>query len=126
MAKKKKNRIDTASDSEPMTNNPFGSLGGMREQLPEGPAPGQAETPADNAAAPWRVTKTRKGGWPLSIEKRPGNKVVTVVANVERGGEELLKALKKRCGAGGVHHGDSLEIQGDHREAIGAFLDESR
>lgn len=124
MAKKKKQRIDTDPESQPMTNNPFGALGDIRQGLPEGPAPEPPQT--ESEAAPWRVAKTRKGGWPLSIERRPGNKVVTVVAGVERGGEQLVKALKKRCGAGGVRHGDVIEIQGDHREAIAAFLDESK
>ncbi|MCB9883244.1 MAG: stress response translation initiation inhibitor YciH [Planctomycetes bacterium] len=60
----------------------------------------------------------------LRIEKsgRKG-KTVTVITGlpVERA-QEIFKALKKRCGAGGSLDGCDAEIQGDHRDVIRAEL----
>lgn len=54
-----------------------------------------------------------------------GGKVVSVVENLpghpERI-EEIARALKARCGAGGTVKGRQVEIQGDHRERIVAAL----
>jgi translation initiation factor 1 len=54
-----------------------------------------------------------------------GGKTVTLVAGVE-GGEPVLapiaKKLKARCGAGGTVKGSTIEIQGDHVEAVLAAL----
>lgn len=56
-----------------------------------------------------------------------GGKVVTVVDNLpghpERI-EEIGRALKARCGAGGTVKGRVVEVQGDHRERIVAVLTE--
>lgn len=49
---------------------------------------------------------------------------MTVLTGVEKGNAALLKALRKHCGAGGaLVEPDGVEIQGDHREKIGAWLD---
>lgn len=72
----------------------------------------------------FQVEKSRKGNWPLAIEKRPGNKVVTVITKVKGDREALLKALKKQCGAGGALRPDGVEIQGDQRDKVEAFLEE--
>lgn len=37
--------------------------------------------------------------------------------------KELAKALKQRCGCGGSVKGDTIEIQGDHRETLKAELE---
>ena len=39
-----------------------------------------------------------------------------------QGKEDLLKDLKKRCGAGGTLKNGILEIQGDHRERLKTIL----
>ena len=56
-----------------------------------------------------------------------GGKVVSVVENLpghpERI-EELARALKARCGAGGTVKGRLVELQGDHRDRIVAVLQE--
>lgn len=54
-----------------------------------------------------------------------GGKTVTAVYGVtgtERDLDDLLKALKQRCGAGGSREGRTLEIQGDHRDKVEAEL----
>ncbi len=125
MSKPRKEKRDTGGT--PLTSNPFASL---KEQL------GGSELPEQRAGASnasraeivpkrdWTVPKTRKGGWPLSIEKRGGGKVVTVIEPVEGDSNKLLKALRKQCGAGGAAKPGRAELQGDHREAIQAFLDQ--
>ena len=56
-----------------------------------------------------------------------GGKTVTVVVGVPGGNparESMLKELKKRCGCGGKLSSGVLEIQGDQRESILAYLEE--
>jgi translation initiation factor 1 len=55
-----------------------------------------------------------------------GGKTVTLVTGLP-GGEAQLKALaaelKRLCGSGGAVRTGNVEIQGDHRERIAAFLE---
>ncbi|MBI1319949.1 MAG: translation initiation factor [Candidatus Hydrogenedens sp.] len=104
-----------------MTDNPFAALAPQRDALPAGPAP-EPKEPAQQAEA-WRVARTRKGGWPLRLEKRSGGKVVTVLSQVTAGRDALLAALKKHCASGGRMTDDGLELQGDHVAKAAAFLD---
>jgi translation initiation factor 1 len=60
-----------------------------------------------------RETKGRKG------------KGVTVITGIPLAGaalDELATRLKKRCGSGGTVNGLTIEIQGDHRDALVAEL----
>ncbi len=60
----------------------------------------------------------------LRLEKRCG-KPVTVIYGwqlSDADGKELLRGLKIRCGAGGTFKGSELELQGDQREIVKAFL----
>jgi translation initiation factor 1 len=53
--------------------------------------------------------------------KGRGGKGVTVIAGVPLAGAELEKLaseLKRRCGSGGTVKEGTIEIQGDHRDAI--------
>ncbi len=55
--------------------------------------------------------------------KGRGGKTVTVVTGVP--GSALAKTageLKRLCGTGGTLRGDSIEIQGDHRERVAELL----
>jgi len=117
-----KKRIDTSADREPLTDNPFAALkrDGSAGQSEEAP---KQEVPVSAQKRPYRVVKSKKGNWPLAIEKRSGGKVVTVLRNIEGDAGALLKELKKRCATGGVVREGALEIQGDHRKAVEAFLD---
>lgn len=61
----------------------------------------------------------------VRLEKRPGGKVVTVIAGLDPKATDLdalLKELKTRCAAGGTVQTGTLQIQGDHRPAAGEFL----
>ncbi len=57
--------------------------------------------------------------------KGRGGKTVTVVSNLQLApdkAEALLKTLKAQVGAGGAIKEGNLEIQGDHREKVMAYL----
>ena len=122
---KSKNSKKIPLGGAPLSNNPFAALGEGRGDLPPGDAPVAEAAPTEKAPArPYRIAKTRKGGLPVTVEKRARGKVVTVVRNISGDGASLLKDLKRRCGAGGVVREDSIEIQGDHREKVEAYLKE--
>lgn len=107
----------------PLVGNPFAALGKDLGDLPPGDLAIPGEAPAEKSTArAYRIAKTRKGGLPVAVEKRARGKVVTVVRNVSGDSESLLNELKRRCGAGGVVREDSIEIQGDHRERVEAYL----
>ena len=121
---KDKTRIDISGGDTPLAHNPFASLQSLREAtLPE-----HVSAPTEKAAAApttevFNVGRTRKGGLHIRLEHRARGKMVTVIGNVAGDAEELLRQLKKHCGAGGVVREDNVEIQGDHRERIETFLE---
>jgi translation initiation factor 1 (eIF-1/SUI1) len=124
-----KSKEDKSGDGQTLTDNPFGVLAGLKNDLPETAPPlAQAKPVAEivrpKAGAPFFIQRTRKGGMPLSLERRPGGKVATLIGNVQGDAEALLAMLKKRCGAGGVVREGAVEIQGDHRGRIEVILRE--
>lgn len=57
--------------------------------------------------------------------KGRGGKSVSVIFNLPHNPDyfsKLTKKLKAVCGTGGTFKNDQIEIQGDHREKIQAFL----
>ncbi len=86
--------------------------------------------PADDACA---CAKAEESVGPLAAQRvrvsrtsaGRGGKTVTLVAGIE-GGEPVLapiaKKLKARCGAGGTVKDSTIEIQGDHVDAVLAIL----
>jgi translation initiation factor 1 len=61
----------------------------------------------------------------LSLDRRASGRVVTVVTGLPGRATdvaELGKALKSACGAGGTVKDGVLELQGDHRPRVEAFL----
>jgi translation initiation factor 1 len=63
---------------------------------------------------------------PVFLEKRPGGKSVTVIRNLSGDLDGLLRLLKRQIGAGGVVREGAIEIQGDHRARVEAFLERCR
>jgi translation initiation factor 1 len=58
-------------------------------------------------------------------KKGRGGKEVTVIYDLQLMPEELkmvAKTLKQRCGTGGTIKDKTIEIQGDHRQAVAAEL----
>ena len=63
----------------------------------------------------------------IRLEKKGrGGKVVSVIYDFPKNSlnyfKKLTKKLKRVCGSGGTYKVDSIEVQGDHREAIKGFL----
>jgi translation initiation factor 1 len=56
-----------------------------------------------------RETKGRKG---------KGMTVITGLPLPREGLERLARELKQKCGAGGTVKGNTIEIQGDHRDLL--------
>lgn len=64
----------------------------------------------------------------LSVEKRRKGKLVTLVRGLPADGNDLpalLSRFKTTCGAGGTLDGETIEIQGDHRERLRTLLEEA-
>lgn len=61
----------------------------------------------------------------LRLDRRKGNKTVTLIENIILSKEDqknYLKELKQLCGGGGSSSNEHLEIQGDHVDKIRAWL----
>lgn len=87
------------------------------DPLPPPPPVDPGPPPQKQTARVWRDSKRRRG------------KTVTVIGGLHHDRatfEELLRSLKKSCGAGGTYKPEEgeIEIQGDQREAIMARLQE--
>ncbi len=74
---------------------------------------------------------SRPGGEGVRVhreKKGRGGKVVCVITGLalpKEARKALLKQLKAKLGAGGALKGDTLEIQGDHRDKLLALLAEA-
>ena len=124
MARQKKQRVDLAQKSDDtLTDNPFASLGNLVSDAPDQKdvAPKADIVQPDS---PFNVARTRKGGWPIHIEKRGGGKVVTIIESISGDAKALLKALQKSLGTGGKLDGNSILIQGDHVAHVETFLND--
>jgi len=104
-------------------SDPFEKL---LDKIPSGArlSEGTAAPLESDPAVPFRIARTRKGGWPVFVERRAAGKTVTIVRNLSGDTGALLAVLKKRCAAGGRAFTDSVEIQGDHRAKVEAILRE--
>jgi translation initiation factor 1 len=77
------------------------------------------------------ATVTDGKGRPVRIRLETGGrkgKAVTVVSGLGHDPqtmERIARALKQHCGAGGTVKDGTIEIQGDQRERVGAYLTES-
>lgn len=75
---------------------------------------------AGNAAVPGRVVAK------LRLEKKGrGGKSVTVLYDLPQNDaflQDLAQRLKRSCGTGGAVSGDTIELQGDMRDRVRAFV----
>lgn len=82
--------------------------------------PAGAAKPEETRSLPDAEQKAR-----VKVEKRAKGKEVTVLAGfvlspADR--KKLAADLKKHCGAGGADGEDGIEIQGNHRDKVAAFV----
>ncbi|CAE8696740.1 unnamed protein product, partial [Polarella glacialis] len=79
-------------------------------------------------ACGFSVSAGKKGNLPLSVEKRPKGKKVTIISNVQGSAKSLLSALSSLLGCGGTLRQEAsgvhwtLEIQGDQTERVSTAL----
>lgn len=101
-----------------------GTDAGRVEIKPSKNAPARRASPS---RTPARTVPPADGFVRLQREtKGRGGKTVTIVLGLPGGATEreaTLKVLKQHCGAGGTIEGDTLEIQGDHRERLRVKLE---
>ena len=86
------------------------------DDLQEQEQPAGAAPPPSAARQVARIARDRK---------RRAGKTVTVISGLQHDPATLaalLKTLKQRCGAGGTVKDGEIELQGDHRERVGAAL----
>jgi translation initiation factor 1 (eIF-1/SUI1) len=123
--KDKKSHANADSPDAGLDANPFSQLLG---KFPEALPPMGGASPIPDKSAPmkpvlsFRVGRTKKGNYPIFLEKRSAGKTVTVVRNVSGDAEALLTLLKKRCAAGGKAFDDWVEVQGDHHDRVETLL----
>lgn len=120
----KKGHFETGGP--PLGQEAFGNLREMLKDLPppeKTHEPKPESPPGNTPRPPYFVRKTRKGNWPISLERRGGGKWVTVLSNVEGDATQLLALLRKHCGAGGVVREGAIEIQGNQSAQVAAFLE---
>jgi translation initiation factor 1 len=81
------------------------------------------ETP--KPPAPKAPLSAASPGIRLRLERRPSNRVATVVTGLPGTPDEaaaLARALKAACSTGGSFKDGVLELQGDHRARLEQFL----
>jgi translation initiation factor 1 len=80
-------------------------------------------------ARPASSTRVRATTGPVKVRRETAGrrgKAVTTVFNLPLGDDdirELAGRLKKRCGVGGSAKDGTIELQGDHRDAVVAALE---
>ena len=84
-----------------------------------------AECVAERQEEGFKVMRTKKGGYPIYLEKRAKGKKVTVVREVTGNSKVLLQTLKAKFGTGGLIKPGEVEIQGDFEEKLTKYFKEN-
>ena len=82
-------------------------------------------TAGEKEAKPPAPRPAPSTGVRLRLERRASDRVVTSISGLPGTAAEVLalaRSLKSACGAGGTVKGGVIELQGDHRETVEAFL----
>jgi translation initiation factor 1 len=72
-----------------------------------------------------KVKPPQGPGIRLRLDRRTSGRVVTVVTGLpgtDREGAALAREMRSACGTGGTFKDGAVELQGDHRERVEAFL----
>eukprot|EP00121_Abeoforma_whisleri_P011586 Awhi_evm1s10691 len=92
------------------------------DNQPAGSTSSSVSSPNSSLNLGYSVSGSKKGGFPVQIEKRAKGKKVTVIRNITGDPTELLLGLKKKLGSGGVIIGNTIEIQGEHQSKVETYL----
>jgi len=87
---------------------------GRKKKAARGQMPPPSAAPAGSTIKVKRETSGRKGKTATTISEIPLTEAET---------KALAKRLKQHCGVGGSARGSSIELQGDHRDKVIAFLE---
>ena len=93
--------------------------------MPPEPPPGPPEPPPAAPSPAASKPKVRPEIIKMRREKRGGGREVIILEGFPKGGfdlDALARDLKRGCGTGGTVRGFTIEIQGDHRDALAAAL----
>jgi len=101
-----------SSDDGDLRKEPKRDKGRKKPKRGAEPAPGPA--PAGSTIKVKRETAGRKGKTATTVSEIPLPEAET---------KALAKRLKQHCGVGGTARGSSIELQGDHRDKVVAFLE---
>jgi len=116
------------ADGDPVVASEPASMTGIKEVLasqklkPDAAADQRASLASLASSAPYTVTASKKGGFPVTVQSRARGKTVTVIHNVSGDVEALLGDLKRAVGGGGVVRDGNVEVQGDHSLKVQALL----
>src|SRR6266567_2673652 len=86
------------------------------------PAERRKKTPANNA----RNIPPDDGVIRVGCERRRAGSMTLVHGLEETAIQRIAKDLKRRCGAGGAVKANVVELQGDHRDTVLAYLAEQK
>jgi translation initiation factor 1 len=87
--------------------------------------PGPAEPPKPAASPAAAAKKLRSELIKMRREKRGGGREIIILEGFAKGGfnlDEFARELKRRLGTGGAVKGFTIELQGDHRDALEGIL----
>ena len=126
----KKSRIDTSAAESDFGQNPFGGLAVPGEGKPVTPPSGSAKAtvsaaatkaagPTLNGRVELRREKAGRGGKTATTARGP---IFQQIGAAARAG--ILKELKAQLGTGGSELPDGIEVRGDVRDAVEAYLRE--
>ena len=86
----------------------------------------EKESEEDEIGEKYFVRRTKKGSFPLRVEKRSSGKKVTIVDNLVGNSKALLQDMKNKFGTGGIIKEDSLELQGDCLHKVSKYFNENK
>jgi translation initiation factor 1 len=101
-----------SSDDGDLRREPKRGGGRRKPKGSAAPAPGRAPDGATIKVR--RETSGRKGKTATTLSEIPLSQSETAA---------LARRLKQHCGVGGTARGSSIELQGDHRDKVIAFLE---
>ena len=87
--------------------------------------PGPADPPPAEALPAPPAKKLRSETIKMRREKRGGGRELVILEGFPKGGydlDALARDLKRRLGTGGAVKGFTIELQGDHRDALETAL----
>lgn len=110
-----------------MKTTPAGKAGGLVYSTEHGEMCPACRSPVSECACSQEKSDPTPGG-PVRVRRETkgrNGKAVTVITGLPLGAAELAelgKQLKKKCGCGGTVQDGTIEIQGDHCDALVAEL----